>query len=70
MATAYKPENAEQVNDRQLDATIKALAKKAHRAIQKARRKMTPEQRQRADQNASAILDEANAAAKQSRRRA
>lgn len=70
MATASKPDSTEQFSNEQLDATIKAFAQKAHRVIQKARRKMTPEQREEADRNASAILDEASAAAKQSRRRA
>jgi len=70
MATAYKPENTKQIEDRELDATIKAFAHKAHRVIQKARRKMTPAQREEADKRATEILDEASASVKQSRRRA
>jgi hypothetical protein len=70
MATACKPQTPEQVHEQELDAQIEAHARKAHRIIQKARAKMTPEDRKRADENASAILDDASAAAKQARRRA
>jgi hypothetical protein len=55
---------------RDLDSTIRAFAKKAHRVIQKARRKMTPQERARADENANAILEHASAASKSTRRRA
>jgi hypothetical protein len=70
MATASKPESQLEIEDRELDATIKALAEKANRVIQKARSKMTPEDRERADQNANAILDAASAAAREAQRRA
>jgi hypothetical protein len=70
MATAYKPENAEQVGDQELNATIMEFAKKAHRVIQKARRKMTPTERAEADRNANEILDASSASAKRARKRA
>lgn len=69
VSTACKPETPE-MTDREVGALIKAHAEKAHRIIQKARRKMTPEERERADANANAILENASAAAKSSRRRA
>ena len=70
MATACKPQTPEQLNEQELDAQIEAHALRAHRIIQKARAKMTPEDRRRADENANAILEDASAAAKQARRRA
>jgi hypothetical protein len=70
MATAHKPEPQEHVSDRELDATIKAFAENANRVIQKARSKMAPEERERADRNAEAILEDASAAAKEAQRRA
>jgi vacuolar-type H+-ATPase subunit H len=63
-------EAPEQMSDREVDATIRGFAEKAHNIIQKARGKMTPEQRERADRNANAILEDASAAAKRSQRRA
>lgn len=70
MATSCKPETPEQIADRQLEDQISASAEKAHRIIQKARRKMTREDREKADRNATAILDQASDAARHSRRRA
>lgn len=70
MATAYKPETEEQISEQQLDATIKAFAEKANRVIQNARGKMTLEERERADRNANAILEDASAAVKEAQRRA
>jgi hypothetical protein len=52
----------------ELNAMIRESAERANSVIQKAREKMTPEERERADKNASAILDHASAAAKRSRR--
>jgi hypothetical protein len=63
MVTACKPQTPEQLHEHELDAQIEAHARKANRIIQKARAKMTPEDRKRADENSSA-------AAKQARRRA
>jgi hypothetical protein len=68
MATAYKPQAPEEVTDQQLDAMIKQAAEKANRVIQKARSKMTPQDRERADNNANAILEDASASAKRSQR--
>jgi hypothetical protein len=68
VATAPKP-NFED-DDPELDATIKGLAEKAHNIIQKARSKMTPEEREQADRNANAILEDATASAKRAQRRA
>ncbi len=70
MATASKPESQLEIEDRELDATIRGLAERAHRVIQKARGKMTPEDRERADRNATEILDAASAAAREVQRRA
>jgi hypothetical protein len=58
------------ISDREVDATIRTLAEKANAVIQKARSKMTPEQRESADRNANAILEGASVAAKRSQRRA
>lgn len=63
-------EAPEQMSDRELDRTIRGFAEKANSVIQKARSKMTPEERERADRNANAILEDASAAAKRSQRRA
>jgi hypothetical protein len=70
MSTASNRVTREEIEDSELDAQIKASAEKASRIIQKARSKMTPEDRERADRNADAILEAASVAAKQSRRRA
>lgn len=70
MTTACKPETPEQASDREIDATIKGFAEKADRVIQKARDKMTPDEREQADRNANTILENASAAVKRSRRRA
>ena len=70
MRTAFKPEAPEQISDRELEATIRGFAEKANTIIQKARNKMTPEERERADRNANAILEDASAAAKRAQRRA
>ena len=70
MTISSKPETPEQITDRELGSDIDAFIGKVHRTIQKARRKMTPEQRQKADRNANAILEDASVAAKRSRRRA
>lgn len=63
-------EAPERMSDRELDDTIRGFAEKAHNVIQKARSKMTPKERERADRNANAILEGASAAAKRSQRRA
>jgi hypothetical protein len=63
-------EAPEQISDREVDATIRGFAEKAHSIIQKARSKMTPEERERADRNADTILEDASAAAKRAQRRA
>jgi hypothetical protein len=68
MATAYKPTTPEEVIDCALDAAIRESAQKAHAVIQKARERMSPEDRERADRNGEAILNEASAAAKRSQR--
>ena len=47
MATACKPQTPEQLNEQELDAQIEAHALRAHRIIQKARAKMTPEEHTR-----------------------
>jgi hypothetical protein len=60
----------EQVTDTELESKIAALAQKTYRVIQKARSKMDPVERARADRNANEILDEASAAARRPRRRA
>jgi hypothetical protein len=70
MRTASNRVTREEIEDGELDATIKGFAEKAHRIIQKARSKMTPQERERADRNANAILDDASAAAKEAQRRA
>jgi len=68
MATAYKHQAPEQVTDQELDAMIQESAERADRVIQNAREKMTPEDRARADKNATEILERASTAAKQSQR--
>ena len=68
MATAYKPQAPDEVTDQELNAMIKDAAERANRVIQEARGKMTPEDRDRADKNANAILEDASASAKRSQR--
>jgi len=68
MATAYKPQVPEEVTEQEFDAMIRESAEKANRVIQEARSKMTPEDRERADKNANAILEDASASAKRSQR--
>jgi hypothetical protein len=70
MATSYRPETPQEIADRQLEDELRASAEKVHRIIQKARRRMTPEQREKADKRANSILDRASSAAQISRRRA
>jgi predicted glycosyl hydrolase (DUF1957 family) len=70
MATSCKPQTPEQIADEQLQDEITAFIEKTHRTIQKARRRMTRAEREKADKNANAILDQASAAARAPRRRA
>jgi len=68
--TAQKPETAQQLDDRQLDARIEAFIRKTHGAIKEARTRMTDEQVEKADKEAAAILKSASDGAKAARRRA
>jgi hypothetical protein len=70
MRAASNRVTREEIEDSELDARIRASAEKANRIIQKARSKMTPEERERADKNANAILEDASVAARLLRRRA
>ena len=70
MATSCKAETPAELTDRDMESKIRLFAEKAHRVIQKARGKMKPEDRERADRNANTILENASAAAKRSRREA
>ena len=67
MATACKPENREEIADRELNAGIEAFLKRAHATIEEARGNMTDEEIAKADREAKAVLDRATSAAKSSR---
>ncbi|HEX3819069.1 MAG TPA: hypothetical protein VHW45_01995 [Candidatus Sulfotelmatobacter sp.] len=64
MATAYKPESQEELQNQELNA----FSKKVHSAIEDSRSKMSAEEAADADAKAKAIFDRASVAAKQSRR--
>jgi len=67
MTTACKPETSQQVDRREFEAELDAFAKKVQNVIEKARSKMTDEEREKADQEAKIIFDRASADAKSSR---
>jgi hypothetical protein len=67
MATAYKPQVPDDVDDPNLDAEVDAFVKKVHSTIQEARSRMSDEELVKADAKAEAIFDRASAAVKSSR---
>lgn len=65
-----KGHTSEDLERQELEARLQASGQRAFDAIEQARRKMSPEQRERADQKADAIIEGVMKNARSSRRRA
>jgi hypothetical protein len=68
MTTEDERQQSRHISDEELVMMVKASAEKAHSIIQRARTKMTPEEREQADNRARMILQHASDVVRKARR--